>query len=702
MKEKLINYFKEKKCKALKRKEIIEKFDLLESQFNSLIQELLHEGIVVYETNKKYYGTNSLDLFKAKIVRVKERFCFAYCYEMDTDIYIDARQMVQALLNDLVLLYIEPGSTKGEVVEILERGNKEIVGTIKKHRLWGYYAQPDSEELDIKVFLNEESLHGAVEGHKVVVQNLDYGEEEIIGEVKEILGHYNDPGVDILSLVHKHQARYEFPSEVMTSLDSIPNDVSEQECVGRYDARNQLVVTIDGEDAKDLDDAITLTMNEDGTYKLGVYIADVSHYVDEGCPLDKEAFLRGTSIYLADRVIPMLPHKLSNGICSLNPNVNRLTLCCIMDVNHQGEVVNYSIEEAIIASKFRLTYQAVNELFDEGKSINKEVDAMLLKMKELADIVRKEREGRGALDLDVAEGKVIVNEFGKAIDVIKRTRGDAEMLIEDFMILANETTAKHIYWQELPFIYRVHDQPKLKKLELLKGLVATLGFKIKGDANGIHPKELQSLLNRSQDSPYHDVIATLMLRSLAKAVYSADNIGHFGLGSSCYTHFTSPIRRYPDLMVHRLLKLYNKEGYYLKNVAAQLEKVVYIAESTSLSERKAVELEREVTDMKKAEYMLDKIGEKFEGIVSGFIESGMFIELDNTVEGLVRFDEMEDDYYNYIAASMMAVGEATKKRISLGDRVKVKVVSVEKAKGQINFLFLQNLTRTKKEMKKNS
>src|SRR5690606_19634051 len=488
---------------------------------------------------------------------------------------------------------------------------------------------PDDKKIADDIFIPKSADMGAVDGHKVVVNITTFPEDRknAEGEIVQILGHKNDPGVDILSIIHQHDLPLAFPDEVMDEANQIPETVDEADIPKRRDLRGETIVTIDGADAKDLDDAVTVKKLPNGNYELGVHIADVSHYVTEGSPIDREAYERGTSVYLVDRVIPMIPHRLSNGICSLNPKEDRLTLSCVMEINPQGEVVSHEIFESVIRTTERMTYSDVNKiLVDQDEEVierYRSLVPMFQMMAELADILRKKRMNRGAIDFDFKESKVIVDAEGHPIDVVLRERSVAERLIEEFMLAANETVAEHFHWLDLPFIYRIHEDPKEDKLQRFFEFITNFGLVVRGKANNVHPRALQEIIDAVRDKPEETVVNTVLLRSMQQAKYYHESIGHFGLATECYTHFTSPIRRYPDVIVHRLIRTYLIRGEIDPQTQARWKAVLpEIAQHTAKMERRAVDAERETDELKKAEYMEDKIGEEFDGIISSVTSFG--------------------------------------------------------------------------------
>ena len=662
------------------------------SMVEKILNQYLQAGILYTNRLKELFVNQNFKTYEGEVVRVRDNFMFVSVEELDDDIYVRVEDSRTAMIKDKVELWLDSVDS-GVIEKIITRGNEEVIGIFhlgKKSFVW-----PRNDEIRSKIIITNADV-SCFQDDLVKVKITSFG-EKLEGTVIQNYGNIHLPGQDILALALEHQVPVEFSK---TNIDYVNENV-EQEIINpdlkdRLDLRNHLIVTIDGDNARDFDDAIEVYKNEDGTFTLGVHIADVSNYVKEGNPIDKDAVVRGTSVYLTDRVIPMLPFELSNGICSLNPNVDRYTMSCIMKIDYEGKVVDYEISPSIINSKYRLTYNKVNELFaHKHKFDNEELNAMLYDALLLSKIIRKERENRGSMDLDKQEAEIVCDDKGKPIDIIKRVRGDAEMMIEDFMIMANETVASHVYFMNLPFVYRIHDEPNIQKLQDFALLLKPLGYTLNAK-NGVHSTQLQAILDKSHGTPEHDVIAQLMLRSLSKAKYSEENIGHFSLGSDCYTHFTSPIRRYPDLMVHRLLRLYRTD--YSKVDLEQLEQnIASLAKSSSDYERRAMSLERKVEDVKKAEYMQEHLFEAFEGRVSGIIDIGVFIELDNTIEGLLRFSSLKD-HYIFDSSKMVAYCKGSKKTIKLGDTFKVMAISASKSTGKIEF----SLAKLKKEKTESS
>jgi len=581
--------------------------------------------------------------------------------------------------------------SEGEIIRILKRANEKVVGTFENCKKYGFVV-PDDQRIYQDIFVSREDFGGAKNGYKVVVEITQWpeGRRNPEGRVIEILGHKNDVGTDILSIIRGHNLPEEFPQEVEAQANKIPDEISEDIIKNRRDLRDRVIVTIDGEDAKDLDDAISLEVLPNGNYLLGVHIADVSQYVFENSYLDKEALKRGTSVYLLDRVIPMLPKKLSNGVCSLNPKVDRLTLSCDMEIDNKGNVVKYDIFESVIKTKERMTYEAVNKILEEDdeelKERYKDLVELFKNMEKLMNILRKKRMLRGSIDFDFKETKIILDEKGKPVEIKTYRRGTSEKIIEEFMIVCNETVAEHMYWKELPFVYRVHEDPDPEKIMALNELVHNFGYSIKG-TDEIHPKALQQLLEKITGKREERLISTLTLRSLQKARYDGASLGHFGLASKYYCHFTSPIRRYPDLMIHRIIKEDIHGKLNEKRIKELNEIIPKIAEQSSIRERAAEEAEREVEDLKKAEYMAERIGEEYEGIISSVTSFGFFVELENTVEGLVHVSHMEDDFYIFDEVNHALIGERKRKLYRIGDTVRVRVLSVDVANRSIDFVL---------------
>ncbi len=671
--------------------------------FKNLLKELnaMEDELLLYRTNKDNYMLfNNSHLKLGRMMATKKGYGFVDI-EGDDDVFIPPSCMNNAIHGDKVIVEItskKGTDLEGRIVKIVDRQLKLMVGEYVIKNGVGTILL-DDEKVKLNIVIPKEHRMGAMEGHKVLVKitnklkNNNYN-----GEIVKIIGHKNDPGVDILSIVNQYGIHDTFPKEVMEELDTIPDYVKPEEMRNRKDLRREEIFTIDGDDTKDIDDAISIQILENGNYLLGVHIADVSYYVKEGSRLNEEAYERGTSVYLADRVIPMLPHKLSNGICSLNPLEDRLAISCEMEINAKGEVVSYDIFESVICSRKQMTYQKVNQILEENivpEGYEPYQDS-LRKMEDLAIILRKNKEEKGYIDFDLDESKIIVNEKGEAIDVVLRNRGKGEKLIEDFMIAANETVATCIYFMELPFVYRVHGEPSEEKINKFLNFVGGLGYHVKGDIKKMHPRVMQDILKQLSDKKEFHILSSLLLRSMQKAIYDATNIGHFGLASKCYTHFTSPIRRFPDTTVHRLLRKYLFEHQVDKDTIAFWEKELpVLCEHTSETERNAVDCEREVDDMKKAEYMLKHVGEEYEGIISSIMSFGMFIELPNLVEGLIRLEDLTDDHYLYDESTLTLRGVKNKRGYRLGDKVSVIVKAANKELKTIDFVVSNEQNKEK-------
>lgn len=551
---------------------------------------------------------------------------------------------------------------------------------------------PDNTKITGDIFVPAERAKGAVSGHKVVCEITDYGKNnrKPEGKIVEIIGHANDPGVDIMSIVKGYELPVEFSEKIMRQVERVSDEVSEADMSGRRDLRDVQMVTIDGEDAKDLDDAVSLTV-EDGLYQLGVHIADVTNYVQENSALDWEAKERGTSVYLVDRVIPMLPHKLSNGICSLNAGENRLALSCLMTIDQKGEVINHELVESVIKVDRRMSYTSVKKILEgNDEAERKEYEAlvpMFERMRELADILRKRRKKRGSIDFDFPETKIILDSEGHPVDIKPYDRNVATKIIEDFMLIANETVAQHFYWLELPFVYRTHDTPDPEKIAKLGTFIRNFGYSLKSQQEEVHPKELQKLLANAEDTPEEALICRLTLRSMKQAKYTIDCTGHFGLACQYYCHFTSPIRRYPDLQIHRIIKEQLRGKLDEKRITHYNEILPQVTKHSSEMERRADEAERETDKLKKAEYMEERIGSIYEGVISSITAWGIYVELPNTIEGMIHVSMLSGDYFYYDEASYEMVGQATDIRYKLGQKLTVKVNTVDRISRNIDFVL---------------
>ncbi|SDI43899.1 ribonuclease R [Natribacillus halophilus] len=663
------------------------------------LNHLEENGQLIRTRNNRYGIPEKMNLLKGKVQAHRKGFAFILPENPDEDdVYVAPGDLAGAMNRDTVFVRIQSRSggnsgdrAEGAVVRILERGTSRVVGTFLDYERYGFVA-PDDKRLYDDVFIPKGQEHGAAEGHKVVVEITKYPEGRLGAEgvVVTILGHKNDPGTDILSIIHKHELPGEFPEEVQSQAAAVPEEIKPEEIERRRDLRDETIVTIDGADAKDLDDAVTVKRLDNGNYHLGVHIADVSYYVDEGSPIDVEAEDRGTSSYLVDRVIPMIPHRLSNGICSLNPQVDRLTLSCEMEISPEGDVVDHDIFDSVIRTSARMTYTEVKEILADHNEETREKYRTLVPlfedMEALAAILREKRFARGAIDFDFTEAKVVMDEEGHPTDVQIMERSVAERLIEEFMLAANETIAEHFHWQNLPFIFRIHEDPDEEKLQSFLEFITSFGYVMKGRGEDIHPGALQEILQAVKGEAEETVINTVMLRSMQQAKYDPTNVGHFGLAADFYTHFTSPIRRYPDLIVHRLIRTYVLQNQTGKKTRDHWQgRLPDIAKHSSDMERRSVDAERDVDDLKKAEYMKDKIGEEFPAFVSGAANFGLFIRLENTIEGLVHVSHLTDDYYHYDERQYALIGERTANMFRIGDPVDVRVLDVNMDEPTIDF-----------------
>ena len=696
MKNRILNILKEENraYSAIELKDILglnttEEITMMMNTLNELESDL-----TIYHTNKdKYIDFEYSHLKKGKLDLNDKGYGFVVLKD-EPDIYIDAKNINHATDGDLVIAEViskTSGAKKeGRILRIAKRSYGPLIGEFVNQGGKPTII-PNDKKFKQKVVLTKESTKDCVEGHIVVVNVIkELDRNTVLGEISTIIGHKNDAGVDIEAIIYKHMFSPKFPDEVLEEVEKIPNEVRLEDKKGRRDLTDLTIFTIDGLDTKDIDDAISIKKLKNGNYELGVHIADVSYYVKPGTKLYDEAYERGTSVYLVDRVVPMLPHKLSNGICSLNPGVERLAQSCVMEINSKGKVVSHDIFESIIKSRKQMNYRDVNKWLDEKIVVDgyEEFTSDLTLMKELADILRKQRSIRGAIDFDTDEAKIIADDTGKPIDVVLRERASGEKMIEDFMIAANETVASHIFYMSLPFVYRVHGTPKEEKVNDFLNFVSSLGYKITGKVDINKPYSIQKVLDQLRTKKEYKILSSLMLRSMQKAVYQTDNIGHFGLASKIYTHFTSPIRRFPDTTVHRLLRTYlYKNDESKKTIDYFKEYLPVLTEHASLKERDAIDCEREVEDMKMAEYMMDHIGEEYTGMISGVTSFGMFVSLPNMIEGLVHISDIEGDYYNFDETTMSLVGQKHKKRYRIGDEVTVIVKSASKEESFIDFVL---------------
>lgn len=696
-KEMLVQLVHDKTYVPMKLKELAMLLSVPKEQRDELkevLDILIAEGKIGISKKGKYGKAEEFALAGTFSGHAKG-FGFVTIEGREQDVFIPADKTKGAMDGDKVQIVIEGEArgkrAEGAVLRILEHANKTVIGFYQKNKNFGFVL-PDNQKLGQDIFIPQGKDMGAVTGHKVIVRITDFGDDrkKPEGVITEILGHVNDPGVDILSIIKAYGLPEGFPDEVMVQVVGIPDEVEEEEKKNRLDLRHLQTVTIDGEDAKDLDDAISISKENDDHYTLGVHIADVSHYVTENSPLDKEALKRGTSVYLVDRVIPMLPHKLSNGICSLNAGTDRLALSCLMEIDGKGNVIGHRIAETLIQVDRRMTYTAVNAIVtDRDPDVMEEYRdfvPMFDLMKELADILRERRKKRGSIDFDFPESKIILDEKGRPVDIKPYERNAATKIIEDFMLMANETIAEDYFWQELPFLYRTHDYPDPEKMKRLGTFINNFGYTIRTQNGEVHPKELQKLLDKIEGTPEEALISRLTLRSMKQAKYTTVCTGHFGLAANYYTHFTSPIRRYPDLQIHRIIKENLRRGLSDRRFAHYDSILPEVAVQCSSMERRADEAERETDKLKKCEYMSKRIGKEYDGVISGVTNWGLYVELPNTVEGLIRVNDLTGDYFVFDEEHMELVGEMTRKSYKLGQKIRVQVADTDKLTRTIDFI----------------
>lgn len=700
-KDMIYEFISDKSYTPMKLKEIASLLGVPKQEredFKEIVDMLISEGKIIIDARGliKIAGSDTVAGIFSGTTR---GFGFVTVEGLNEDIFISPDNVHSARDKDKVLISIRDGSRgrsrEGVVLSILERSTANVIGTFQRTKTYGFVV-PDNQKFGSDIFIPHGFTKGAVTGHKVEVEITSYGGDgkNPEGHIIDILGHIDDPGTDILSVIRANGIPFEFPEGVINQLKDIPTEIDPADCEGRLDLRALQTVTIDGEDAKDLDDAISLSF--DGVYHLGVHIADVSHYVRENSPLDKEALKRGTSNYLIDRVIPMLPHELSNGICSLNEGTDRLALSCLMDIDDKGTVINHQIAETVIRVDRRMSYTAVKAIVeDDDPSMKAEYEPlvpMFLLMEELAEKLRARRMKRGSIDFDFPECKILVDEHCVPYDIKPYDRNKATRIIEDFMLIANETIAEDYFWQELPFVYRTHDNPDPEKITKLGIFINNFGYSIKMGQDEIHPKELQKLLQRIAGTEEENLISRLTLRSLKQAKYTTTCDGHFGLAAKYYCHFTSPIRRYPDLQIHRIIKE-NLSGRLNESRINHYNNILNdVAFQCSKNERRADEAEREVEKLKKIEFMEPHIGEEFDGVISGVSSWGMYVELPNTVEGIIKIQDIPGDYYYFDEEHYMLVGEHTNTTFKLGERVKVRLETADKLLRSIEFSLLEEET----------
>ena len=703
IKDTLLEFMREEAYRPMDIQELVSVFDINPDEyraFKKTLKTMEKEGLIFRTKKDKFALPERLGLITGKLQAHAKGFGFLIPeIEGEKDVFIPSSFINGAMNGDRILVQItredkNGKKREGEVIQILERANTKIIGVYEDSKNFGFVIAEDTR-ISQDIFISKKDRNGAKDGDVVVVEITKWPEKRRSpeGVVKEVLGQKGDKGLDILTIIKKYGLPEEFPPKVQAFASGIDEEIPLKEYKRRKDLRDVRMVTIDGEDAKDLDDAVSIERLDNGRYRLGVHIADVSHYVREKNPLDKEALKRGTSVYLIDRVIPMLPKKLSNGICSLNPKVDRLTLSCIMDIDSSGKVLDHEIVESVIRTNERMTYTDVTKILkDNDPELSKRYEYLLddfKAMEELCNILYKKRTKRGAIDFEFEESKIILNEFGKPIDIKPYEREIANRIIEEFMLVCNETVAEHMFWSHLPFVYRIHEDPDEEKLEKFREFIYNLGYIVKWNGE-VKPRNLQEILEKVRGKKEETVVSTLLLRSMMRAKYSPECVGHFGLAAKYYCHFTSPIRRYPDLQIHRIIKEFIN-GKIDDDRSKKLTALVdYAARQSSETENIATEAEREVDDLKKAEYMLDRIGEEFEGIVSSVTSFGMFVELPNTIEGLIHITALDDDYYIYDENHLCLMGERTKKIYRLGDFVKVRCSKVDIPNREIYFDMVED------------
>lgn len=680
----------------MKAKEIAMLLDIPKAKRSELMEvldSLVADGTIGVSKKGKYMKPENVALV-GTFESTSRGFGFVVIPDREDDIFVKANDTMNAFYHDKVKVVITTEKNggkraEGKIVAIVEHEVKEVVGTFQKNRTYGFVI-PDNAKINCDIFIPQEFMNGAVEGSKVVASISDYGSQSKNpqGEVTEVLGHIDDPGVDIMSIIKAYDLPVEFPESVKKAINDIPDVVSEKDKAGRADLRNIQMVTIDGEDAKDLDDAVSIS-KEGPVYHLGVHIADVSHYVTEGSALDKEALKRGTSVYLVDRVIPMIPHKLSNGICSLNQGEDRLALSCLMDIDEKGNVVGHRICETVINVDRRMSYTSVKKILVDNDTNEimkyKELVPMFHMMEEVAELLRKKRFARGSVDFDFPESKIILDENGHPTDIKPYDRNVATKIIEDFMLAANETVAEDYFWQDMPFLYRTHENPDPEKMRKLATFINNFGYTLRL-TDDLRPKEIQKLLSEIEGSDAENLISRLTLRSMKKAKYTTECVGHFGLAAKYYCHFTSPIRRYPDLQIHRIIKENLHGGLSPKRADYYDAILPDVAVQTSAMERRAADAERDTDKLKMAEYMEQFVGETFDGVVSGVTAWGVYVELPNTIEGMVSINNMKG-FYTFDEEHYEMVGELGNRSYKLGQKVKVVVIGTDKILRTIDFAF---------------
>ena len=695
----ILNFMRTDEYVPMKAKEMASILMVPKNKYNDfiLILNKLENEYKIVKNRKNRYKLQDKQYLEGIYRKNQKGFGFVKIENQEDEIFISKENSLNALNEDKVLIEILFDKTKekraeGKIVKILKHQKDTVVGIFQNNKNFGFVV-PDDKNFGTDIFISKKNFGKARNNHKVLVQITKYPQKgkKAEGKIIEVIGNVNEAGVDMLSLIKQYDLPYKFPEEVIEEAKQKGNKVDKKDIPNRIDLRDKIIFTIDGEDAKDLDDAVRVEKLDNGNYKLDVHIADVSYYVKEDSLLDKEATLRGTSIYMLGRVIPMLPRELSNGICSLNAGEDRFTLSCSMEIDNTGKVISSNVYKAIIKVTERMTYTDVQKILDKSdKKVLEKYKNYIQEfenMKELAEILKAKRIEQGYLNLDIPESKIVLDVDGKVIDVKKYETNFANEIIEQFMLTANETIAEKFYWLEAPFIYRVHEQPDIDKINELNKFLFNLGYKIKANKDNIYPKEFAKVLEEVKGKDEEKVVSNLILRTLKLARYEAENKGHFGIASKYYCHFTSPIRRYPDLFIHRIISKYLEENYELENKKLQrlYDLAEKRAESSSEREKIATKVEREAIDIKKAEFMEDKIGEVYDGIISSITQFGIFVELENTVEGLIRFENLDDDYYIYDEEKKRLIGERTNNIYKIGDKVKIKVIKASKILRQIDF-----------------
>lgn len=707
-KESILSYLENEAVRPLSEEELAEQLgaETVEElvQMKTLLQQLEAEGTIVLSRKNRYGLPAQFNLFVGTIRRHPKGFGFLDIDNSDQeDLYIHASDLKGALNGDRVLVRMKRAGgfdsrtgtkfrAEGEVIRILQRHVQHIVGTFESSRFFGFVT-PDDKRFGSDIFISKDNFNGAKSGMKVLVEITGWPEKTRSAEgiVVQVIGRKDAPGVDILSIIMGKDLPQNFPAEVMEAADAIPETIPAEEYATRRDLRNLLMITIDGDDAKDLDDAVTVQRLENGNYLLGVHIADVGHYVKEGSVLDAEALERATSVYLVDRVIPMLPQKLSNGVCSLNAGEDRLALTCMMEIDTKGIVVTHEVFESVIHVDYRMTYKNVTKmLVDRDEQLcskYRELLPMLEQMEELQHILERKRMLRGAIEFHAPESKVILDKKGNPVRIEWRESGIADKIIEEFMLCANETVAEHYFWMEVPFLYRVHEEPATEDVLDVNKFLQALGYSIKGAGNAVHPKAYQSVVQQVAGKTEEQLVNSVLLRSMQHARYDTEALGHFGLSATYYSHFTSPIRRYPDLAIHRVIKelLHNGGQFAQKRTEVLQKNMAHYAAQSSQREKIAEEAERDSVDLKKVEYMLPYVGEVFPAKISGVTNFGIFVQLENSIEGLVHISTLIDDFYQFRPESFSLIGEHSKKTYQLGQEVVVRLTRVNKDERQIDF-----------------